>query len=70
MPADRLAALRSAFDAAVKDKAFLADAEKLGLTVTPMTGGEVESYIRENLQGASRHRRGGEGDFRRLVPPI
>jgi tripartite-type tricarboxylate transporter receptor subunit TctC len=45
VPADRLAALRTAFDAAMKDKALLADAEKMGLLVTPMTGGEVETYI-------------------------
>jgi tripartite-type tricarboxylate transporter receptor subunit TctC len=45
VPADRLAALRAAFDAAVKDKAFLADAEKMRLLVTPMTGREVESFI-------------------------
>jgi hypothetical protein len=29
----------------VKDKALLADAEKMGLLVTPMTGDEVEAYI-------------------------
>ena len=51
VPADRIAALRTAFDAVVKDKAFLADAEKLALTVTPMTGGEVETYI-QNLYKA------------------
>jgi tripartite-type tricarboxylate transporter receptor subunit TctC len=45
VPNDRLAALRTAFDAVIKDKALLADAEKMGLLVTPMTGGEVEAYV-------------------------
>jgi hypothetical protein len=47
VPADRLAALRAAFDATMKDPEFLADADKLRLLVTPMTGAQVESYIRE-----------------------
>jgi len=47
VPADRLAALRSAFDATMKDPEFLADSEKQRLLVTPMTGAEVETYIRE-----------------------
>ena len=47
VPADRLAALRTAFDATMKDTEFLADASKLRLLVTPMTGAEVETYIRE-----------------------
>jgi hypothetical protein len=45
VPAERTAALRAAFDATMKDTSFLADAEKLALTVTPMTGGEVERFI-------------------------
>jgi tripartite-type tricarboxylate transporter receptor subunit TctC len=36
VPADRLAALRSAFDAAHRDPAFLADAEKLGIDISPV----------------------------------
>src|SRR5262245_33823436 len=47
VPADRVAALRSAFDATMKDPDFLADSEKQRLLVTPMTGAEVESFIRE-----------------------
>ncbi|MGD0027303.1 MAG: hypothetical protein ABSC37_22255 [Xanthobacteraceae bacterium] len=41
VPAERVAALRKAFDATVADPAFLRDAEKLRLTVTPMSGEEV-----------------------------
>jgi len=47
VPADRVAALRSAFDATMKDPEFLADSERQRLQVTPMTGAEVESFIRE-----------------------
>jgi tripartite-type tricarboxylate transporter receptor subunit TctC len=47
VPADRVAALRSAFDATMKDREFLADSERQHLAVTPMTGAEVESFIRE-----------------------
>ena len=47
VPADRLAALRSAFDATMKDPEFIADATKQRLTVTPMTGTEVEGFIKE-----------------------
>jgi tripartite-type tricarboxylate transporter receptor subunit TctC len=46
-PADRVAALRSAFDATMKDPEFLADSERQRLQVTPMTGAEVESFIKE-----------------------
>jgi tripartite-type tricarboxylate transporter receptor subunit TctC len=44
--ADRLAALRTAFDATMKDPEFLAEAEKQRLLVTPMTGAEVEAFIK------------------------
>jgi len=47
VPADRLAALRAAFDATMKDPEFLADSEKQHLLVTPMTGGEVETFIKD-----------------------
>jgi len=47
VPADRLAALRQAFDATMKDPEFLADSERQHLAVTPMTGAEVESFIKE-----------------------
>jgi tripartite-type tricarboxylate transporter receptor subunit TctC len=47
VPADRLAALRAAFDATMKDPEFLADSEKQHLAVTPMTGAEVETFIKE-----------------------
>jgi tripartite-type tricarboxylate transporter receptor subunit TctC len=50
VPADRLAALRGAFDATMKDPEFLADAAKQRLLVTPMTGAQVEGFIKDLYQ--------------------
>ena len=47
VPPDRLAALRAAFDATMKDAEFLADSERQRLLVTPMTGAQVASLIAE-----------------------
>ena len=53
IPADRLAALRSAFDQTMKNKAFLADAEKQKMEINPMTGAEVETLIKRIYATAS-----------------
>src|SRR5215813_12902960 len=45
VPADRLAALRRAFDDTMKDPEFLADAKKTSLTVGPMPGEELQKLI-------------------------
>jgi len=45
VPPERIAALRSAFDRMVADGAFLAETRRSGLTVTPMTGGEVDRAV-------------------------
>ena len=47
IPPDRMTALRSAFDVMVADAAFLAEAQKSALTVTPMPGAEVDRRISE-----------------------
>jgi len=47
IPPDRLAVLRRAFDATMKDPAFLAEAEKVRLGVSPMTGEEVHKLVAE-----------------------
>ena len=48
VPADRIAALEAAFNAAVKDPQLLAQADKLQLPVVgPMTGKEAASYVAE-----------------------
>ena len=47
IPADRAAALRSAFDATMKDPEFLAEADKMKVEVTPMNGDEVHALLKE-----------------------
>ncbi len=45
IPADRLALLRKAFDATVADPTFRAEAARLQLEVTPITGQQIEATI-------------------------
>jgi tripartite-type tricarboxylate transporter receptor subunit TctC len=45
VPDDRVAILRTAFDAAVRDPAFLAEARKLNLEVDPMSGCETQAIV-------------------------
>jgi tripartite-type tricarboxylate transporter receptor subunit TctC len=45
VPADRVAALRTAFDQAMKDKELLEDAKKQKLDIDPMTGQEMQEIL-------------------------
>ena len=45
VPADRVAAVRRAFDASMTDQEFLAEAERLKIEVDPLTGEEVAGLI-------------------------
>jgi tripartite-type tricarboxylate transporter receptor subunit TctC len=45
VPADRVAALRTAFDQVMKDKDLLADAQKQSLEILPMTGQEMQKML-------------------------
>ncbi len=45
LPPERLATLRAAFDAAVVDPEFLAQAEKQRLEINPLSGKEVEALV-------------------------
>jgi tripartite-type tricarboxylate transporter receptor subunit TctC len=45
IPAERVAALRQAFMATMKDKGFLAEAKKVGLDITPATATEVDGLL-------------------------
>jgi hypothetical protein len=47
VPADRAEALRRAFDATLKDPAFLAEADKLQLEVNPVSGEDVTRLVSE-----------------------
>jgi tripartite-type tricarboxylate transporter receptor subunit TctC len=44
-PADRVAALREAFEATLKDPEFIADAQKQQLEIEPMTGVEIDTLL-------------------------
>jgi hypothetical protein len=45
VPAARVQALRRAFDATMKDPAFVAEAEKLKLELAPMTGEALQALV-------------------------
>ena len=47
VPADRLEAVRRAFDATMKDPKFLADAKKTHLFVDPITGERIHALIKD-----------------------
>ncbi len=47
LPADRADALRSAFMATMKDKAFLAEADKLRLDVSPIDHNRILELLTE-----------------------
>jgi tripartite-type tricarboxylate transporter receptor subunit TctC len=47
VPADRVAMLRRAFDATMKDPEFLADAQRIKITVNPMSGEDLEKLVAE-----------------------
>ena len=47
VPAERVAALRAAYAATMKDAAFLAEADKLGMMLRPASGAEVEALVRK-----------------------
>jgi tripartite-type tricarboxylate transporter receptor subunit TctC len=45
VPAERIAALRDGFNRTVVDPAFLAEMQKMGMNVAPITGEGMEGYI-------------------------
>lgn len=45
VPAERVAAIRRAFDATMKDKDFLAEADKLKIEIDPLTGEQVAELV-------------------------
>lgn len=47
VPADRLAAMRTAFDATMKDAAFNAEAEKQRIDIDPLAGTEMDRLFKE-----------------------
>ena len=49
-PPDRLAALRAAFDATMRDPAFIADAQRLGLDLNPVGGVALQRIVGEIVE--------------------
>jgi tripartite-type tricarboxylate transporter receptor subunit TctC len=49
VPADRVAALRHAFDQVMKDPEFLAEAAKLDLDISPLTGTKIAEIVRDTI---------------------
>ena len=47
LPADRVGLLRKAFMDTMKDKDFLADADKSQLEINPVSGEDVEKLVKE-----------------------
>jgi tripartite-type tricarboxylate transporter receptor subunit TctC len=45
IPEERLRALRTAFDATMRDKDFLAEAQRLDLEVAPVSGAEIDELV-------------------------
>ncbi len=45
LPADRVAALRGAFDAMVKSKTFLAEAKRIGHPINPLSGAALRKIV-------------------------
>src|SRR3954451_10347255 len=45
IPADRLAALRGAFDATMKDAEFVAEAEKLQMEIEPLSAAQIDQLL-------------------------
>ena len=67
VPADRYAALRSAFEATLKDPEFVAEIAKQRLTIAPMMAPEVEAFLKELYKTPGGRGRGDAQDFRRLA---
>ena len=49
LPAERVAELREAFMATMRDPAFLADADRMGLTLDPLPGDELQAIIEKSF---------------------
>lgn len=54
VPADRLAALRAAFDAMMKDKDFLDEAEKQKMDISPSSGAQAQAVAESMLKASPR----------------
>ena len=71
IPADRKAALVTAFDATMKDPEYLADAKKLDIDVNPVSGKALDDIAGRALRHAEgRGEKGRRGDYEVGLPCI
>ena len=71
VPADRMAALRTAFDATMKDGQFLAETQKMDLPVEgPITGLEAEQIVASIYAAVSCADCARAGHRRQIAPAI
>jgi tripartite-type tricarboxylate transporter receptor subunit TctC len=54
VPQDRLAILRKAFDLALKDKGFLADAAKINIEIDPVSGEDLARVVNDTINAPPR----------------
>jgi tripartite-type tricarboxylate transporter receptor subunit TctC len=47
IPAERLSLLRAGFEATMRDPQFIADAGRIGLDVSPMSGGQLQDIVQK-----------------------
>ncbi|MFT5539710.1 MAG: tripartite-type tricarboxylate transporter receptor subunit TctC [Alphaproteobacteria bacterium] len=52
VPADRIRALRAAYDATMKDPKFLADAERQGLAIGPIDGSDLQKIVEKTVKAS------------------
>ncbi len=53
VPTERIEALRKAFDDTVRDPAFLAEADRLGLEITPVSGERIQALVSDIYRATS-----------------
>lgn len=54
VPAERVAVLRQAFDKALKDPEFIAEAEKLKLDINPLSGERLQKVATETVNAPEK----------------
>jgi tripartite-type tricarboxylate transporter receptor subunit TctC len=54
VPADRVKALRNAFDALMKDPVFLAQAQKEHFDIIPVSGEELQAIVQDMVSSPPR----------------
>ncbi len=59
VPADRVAALRKAFEETMKDPDFVKEATKLNMEIEPMTGAQIDKLLAGGLRDAKADRAAG-----------